>query len=216
MGAFEYTAVDPTGRERKGVLEGDTARAGAAAAARPEPAAGHRQRSRADREASRTQAQFSLRRGVSAGDLSLLTRQIATLVHSGLPLEEALLAVVGTDREAAHPQHHHGRARQGDGRPRARRRPGGFPGACFRSCIARRSRPASSRAISTPCSSGWRTTPRAASSCAAARMNAMLYPVLLFVVCVGDRVHAADVRRAEDRQAVRELQGASCRSSRKV
>ena len=27
MGAFEYTAVDATGRERKGVLEGDTARA---------------------------------------------------------------------------------------------------------------------------------------------------------------------------------------------
>ena len=27
MGAFEYTAVDPRGRERKGVLEGDTARA---------------------------------------------------------------------------------------------------------------------------------------------------------------------------------------------
>ena len=26
MGAFEYTALDPTGRERKGVLEGDTAR----------------------------------------------------------------------------------------------------------------------------------------------------------------------------------------------
>lgn len=27
MGAFEYTAVDASGRERKGVLEGDTARA---------------------------------------------------------------------------------------------------------------------------------------------------------------------------------------------
>ena len=26
MGAFEYTAVDAGGRERKGVLEGDTAR----------------------------------------------------------------------------------------------------------------------------------------------------------------------------------------------
>jgi hypothetical protein len=26
MGAFEYTALDPSGRERKGTLEGDTAR----------------------------------------------------------------------------------------------------------------------------------------------------------------------------------------------
>ena len=26
MGAFEYTALDTSGRERKGVLEGDTAR----------------------------------------------------------------------------------------------------------------------------------------------------------------------------------------------
>ena len=26
MGAFEYTALEPGGRERKGILEGDTAR----------------------------------------------------------------------------------------------------------------------------------------------------------------------------------------------
>ena len=26
MGAFEYTAIDPKGKERKGVIEGDTAR----------------------------------------------------------------------------------------------------------------------------------------------------------------------------------------------
>lgn len=44
-------------------------------------------------ENRRERKQFSLRRGISAADLSLLTRQIATLVRSGLPLEESLLAV---------------------------------------------------------------------------------------------------------------------------
>ncbi len=91
MGAFEYTALDAGGREQKGVIEGDTAKAVRQIL---------RERSLlpvsvsevAQKEARR-QRKFSLSRGVSAADLSLLTRQIATLVRAGLPLEEALLAV---------------------------------------------------------------------------------------------------------------------------
>ncbi len=91
MGAFEYVAMDRSGKQMKGLLEGDTPR--------------HvRQLLRdrnllpvsvtevAQREARR-QRSFSLRRGMSPGELALITRQLASLSQSGLPLEEALLAV---------------------------------------------------------------------------------------------------------------------------
>ncbi len=91
MGAYEYTALDSAGREKKGVLEGDTAK--------------HvrqllRERellpvtvTEAAREEARRQRKFGFARGASATDLALLTRQLATLAKAGLPLEEALLAV---------------------------------------------------------------------------------------------------------------------------
>jgi general secretion pathway protein F len=91
MGAFEYIALDNAGKERKGVLEGDTPR--------------HiRQLLRerqllpvtvsevAQKEATR-QRSFSFARRVAPADLALFTRQLATLVRAGLPLEESLLAV---------------------------------------------------------------------------------------------------------------------------
>lgn len=91
MGAFEYTAVDPRGKERKGVIEGDTPRR-------------VRQQLReknlipvsvtevAEKESTRQQS-FTIRRSMTAADLAMITRQIATLVQSSMPLEEALTAV---------------------------------------------------------------------------------------------------------------------------
>jgi general secretion pathway protein F len=92
VGAFEYTAVDATGRERKGVLEGDTARA-VRQMLRDQSLLPLSVSEVLQTESRRDRKQFSLRRGISASDLSLLTRQTATLVRSGLPLEEALMAV---------------------------------------------------------------------------------------------------------------------------
>lgn len=94
MGAFEYVALDARGRQKKGVLEGDTARQvrqqlkdqrlvpleiSEIAEQRTSNASGRRS--------------FFAGTGLRAGDLALLTRQLATLVRSGLPLEQALGAV---------------------------------------------------------------------------------------------------------------------------
>ncbi|HWK73009.1 MAG TPA: type II secretion system inner membrane protein GspF [Povalibacter sp.] len=92
MGAFEYVAVDATGRERKGVLEGDTARQ-VRQLLRDQSLLPVTVSEVAHQEKREQRASFNLRRGVSAADLSLLTRQLATLVRSGLPLDEALQAV---------------------------------------------------------------------------------------------------------------------------
>ena len=91
MGAFEYTALDSAGRERKGVLEGDTARQ--VRQLLREQSLLPVEVNEVAQEESRRKSSFTVRRGVSASDLALLTRQLATLVHSGLPLEEALMAV---------------------------------------------------------------------------------------------------------------------------
>jgi len=91
MPAYEYTALDPSGRERRGVLEGDSARQ-VRASLREQGLLPVDVAEVADTKPDRL-GRFSLRRGVGASDLALLTRQLATLVRSGLPLEEALAAV---------------------------------------------------------------------------------------------------------------------------
>src|ERR1700757_3402715 len=91
MGAFEYTALDGGGRERKGILEGDTPRH-IRQLLREQQLLPVSVTEVAQKEARR-QRTFSFGRRVSATDLALFTRQLATLVRAGLPLEEALLAV---------------------------------------------------------------------------------------------------------------------------
>jgi general secretion pathway protein F len=91
MGAFEYTALDTTGKERKGILEGDTPRH-IRQLLREQQLLPVSVAEVAQKEAKR-QRSFSLVRRVSSADLALFTRQLATLVRAGLPLEESLLAV---------------------------------------------------------------------------------------------------------------------------
>lgn len=91
MGAFEYVALDSTGKESKGLIEGDTAKH-VRQQLRERSLLPVKVTEVAERD-SRSKKSFSVRRGLSSGDLALLTRQLATLTQSGLPLEEALLAV---------------------------------------------------------------------------------------------------------------------------
>jgi general secretion pathway protein F len=91
MGAYQYTAVDALGKEQRGVLEGDTAR---------QVRGMLRERSlipvqvaEVEGKKGSTSRRAWLSRGVSALDLALMTRQLATLSRAGLPLEEALQAV---------------------------------------------------------------------------------------------------------------------------
>ena len=91
MGAFEFVAIDKSGKESKGLLEGDTPK-------HVRQTLRERQLlpisvTEVARKESRRQGSFSLRRGLSASELALMTRQLATLSQAGLPLEEALLAV---------------------------------------------------------------------------------------------------------------------------
>jgi len=88
MGAFEYSALTGTGRERNGVLEGDTPRQ-IRQQLREQGLVPLRVEEVAQRERG-TRRRRGFRRGISAADLSLVTRQLATLVRSGLPVEESL------------------------------------------------------------------------------------------------------------------------------
>jgi general secretion pathway protein F len=91
MPAYEYTALDSGGKERRGLLEGDNARQ-VRAALREQSLMPISVEEVVDSRPQRL-GSLSMARRINAMDLSLLTRQLATLVRSGLPLEEALLAV---------------------------------------------------------------------------------------------------------------------------
>lgn len=95
MAAFEYVALDARGKQRKGVLEGDTARQ-VRQSLREQSLTPMSVAEIAGNRAARqtgSNAASGSRRGISSNELALVTRQLATLVQAGLPLEEALQAI---------------------------------------------------------------------------------------------------------------------------
>ncbi|MUK37263.1 type II secretion system protein GspF [Aliivibrio fischeri] len=98
MAAFEYKALEK-GKQKKGVMEGDNARQVRQRLKEQGliPVEVIETKSKQQKSASQG---LSFKRGVSVNDLSLITRQLATLVQAGMPLEESLKAVAEQGEKA--------------------------------------------------------------------------------------------------------------------
>jgi general secretion pathway protein F len=184
MGAFEYVAVDGTGRERKGVVEGDTPKH-VRQLLREQgllPVAVEEVVEQKD-SGRRTPLSLRFQRGLSAADLALITRQLATLVKSGLPLEEALLAVSQqTDKPRVRSIVLGVRSKVMEGHTLADGLadfPGSFP-EIYRATVAASEQSGHLDAVLERLADYTDNRQQLRSR----TLSAMLYPVLLFVVCV--------------------------------
>ncbi|MBF0284017.1 MAG: type II secretion system inner membrane protein GspF [Magnetococcales bacterium] len=101
MGAYEFTALDQAGRTRKGVMEADNPRAVRSQLVSQglvplnvEEVKHKTSRFGGTREpgapGGAAPPRLTWRRGMAPADLALFTRQMATMVRSGSPVEEAL------------------------------------------------------------------------------------------------------------------------------
>jgi len=97
MAAFEYVALDVRGKEKKGVLEADTARMARSQLRQQEltplQVDETTVRSKAANGKIGSKSTPTYRGGIKTNELALFTRQVATLSGAGTPLEEALAAV---------------------------------------------------------------------------------------------------------------------------
>lgn len=91
MAAFEFQALDQNGKKNKGVLEADNARH--ARQILRERKLTPLQVDLASQQEKQLNSRSWLKQRISAADLALITRQLATLVEAALPIEASLLAV---------------------------------------------------------------------------------------------------------------------------
>lgn len=94
MEAYRYEALDPEGRKVTGVLQADTARQ-----ARAQLRAQGLLPSTVDQVRARERGQAPWVRGLRPEELSLLTRQMATLLTAGLTVEQSLAALIESAEE---------------------------------------------------------------------------------------------------------------------
>lgn len=91
MAAYEYKALDAKGRQKKGVKEADSSRQ-VRQQLREKGLTPLSVETTVEKE-GRTKSFSSQGKSLSVKDLALITRQIATLIQAGIPIEEALSAV---------------------------------------------------------------------------------------------------------------------------
>lgn len=98
MAAFEYLALDPRGRQQKGLIEADSPRQARQLLRDRQWAPLEVKQAKSKEDAGH--GGFGFGRGLSARDLALVTRQLATLVQAALPIEEALRAAAAQSTSA--------------------------------------------------------------------------------------------------------------------
>ena len=91
MAAFEYSALNERGREQKGVLEADSSRH-VRQILRDRGLAPLSVEASSEKRTSKRSFNW-FRPSLSVSERALITRQLATLIAAGLPVEEGLLAV---------------------------------------------------------------------------------------------------------------------------
>jgi general secretion pathway protein F len=90
MPAFEYIALDDVGRQKKGVIEGDSAKIARQTLRSQGLSPLELKIISQKNQQGEKKALFSFGGKLSSAELALFTRQLATLLKSGSPLEEAL------------------------------------------------------------------------------------------------------------------------------
>lgn len=93
MAAFEYIALNPKGREEKGVLEADSSRHVRQLLRDKGMAPLSVSATREDKSTGKNPFADLFKPRLTVRELAMITRQLATLIAAGLPVEEALLAV---------------------------------------------------------------------------------------------------------------------------
>ncbi|VFM98552.1 MAG: general secretion pathway protein F [Candidatus Kentron sp. G] len=91
MAAFEYLALDAAGKDRKGVMQGDTPRQ--VRQKLREQALAPIRVVEVEARSRGAGIRLSFQRRIRGVELAVLTRQMATLIRAGLPLEEILHTV---------------------------------------------------------------------------------------------------------------------------